>query len=262
MNYAYVTINVLDMWAEPSFDSERVNQVLFGEILKFQGDATGTFLSAIEADGYQGWVDKRLVKEIDDNTAIGYPKRSTCRVNTATAEIADGAAPFFLYYGTKLVCIRDEADNKLCQLPDGNEIKLKANQVTRLGGTKDERVDGLNVVGEARKFLGVPYLWGGITSAGVDCSGLVQIVFARFGTRLPRDTKDQVNCGHPVDRTETEPGDLLFFDRHVAIDMGDNMIIHASRAEGGVRISSLAEKDENYRRDLDNKFAAARRVIC
>jgi cell wall-associated NlpC family hydrolase len=122
-------------------------------------------------------------------------------------------------------------------------------------------VSAAGVIREARRFLGVPYLWGGISPAGFDCSGFVRAIFSRFGIRVPRDTRDQVKAGIKVDRVNVRPGDLLFFNRHVGIALRHNRMIHASLGGGGVGINSLRPGDDDYRKDLDDSFVTARRLL-
>ena len=101
---------------------------------------------------------------------------------------------------------------------------------------------GERAVAVARRELGVPYVWGGESPSGFDCSGLVQYVYARLGVELPRVAADQFGAGRHVSRSELEPGDLVFFDHlgHVGIYIGGGMFIHAPHTGTVVQISSLA----------------------
>jgi peptidoglycan DL-endopeptidase CwlO len=99
------------------------------------------------------------------------------------------------------------------------------------------------VVAIALRYLGVPYVWGGSTPAGFDCSGFVMYVYAQVGVSLPHYTGAQWNMGVPVARSDLEPGDLVFFDGlgHVGIYIGGDQFVHAPHTGDVVKISSLDE---------------------
>lgn len=99
------------------------------------------------------------------------------------------------------------------------------------------------VVGIAMQYLGVPYVWGGASPAGFDCSGLVQFVYAQVGVSLPHFAAGQYSYGVPVSRDQLEPGDLVFFDGlgHVGIYIGNGEFIHAPHTGDVVKISSLSD---------------------
>ena len=120
-------------------------------------------------------------------------------------------------------------------------------------------VMGNAIVTEAAKYLDVPYVWGGTSPEGFDCSGLVQYVCASLGITVDRVAEDQFRNGVPVNRDELMPGDLIFFEQngyihHVGIYAGDNMMIHAPHTGDVVRYASL--DNEYYQRE----YAGARRV--
>jgi cell wall-associated NlpC family hydrolase len=105
---------------------------------------------------------------------------------------------------------------------------------------------GQKIVDTAKQYLGVPYVWGGSTPSGFDCSGLTQYVFRAHGINLPRTTKEQWTVGKSISKSQLEIGDLVFFANtytsgisHVDIYVGDNQFIHASSSKG-VIISSLS----------------------
>lgn len=99
------------------------------------------------------------------------------------------------------------------------------------------------VVAIARAHLGLPYVWGGSSPAGFDCSGFVMYVYSRVGIALPHNAAKQYRYGTLVTRERLEPGDVVFFDglRHNGIYIGDGRFIHARRRGGGVMISGLGE---------------------
>ena len=116
------------------------------------------------------------------------------------------------------------------------------------------------IIATAKKYIGVPYLWGGTTPSGFDCSGYVQYVFKTHGISLPRVSRDQYTAGYAVSRSNLKPGDLVFFNTsgsgvsHLGIYLGDNQFIHASTSKG-VTISLLSS---SY---WSSRYLGARRVI-
>ena len=157
----------------------------------------------------------------------------------------------------------DDTPRKLARigLPDDQNRILKASAIAPTGSEGHKRVAGSMLVAEASRFLGVPYLWGGVSPNGFDCSGLVQTICRRFGIHVPRDTKDQIAIGTEIPREQVVTGDLLFFKRHVGFAIGTDRIIHSSVGGSGVRINSLRAGMADYREDLDRDFNQARRIV-
>lgn len=124
----------------------------------------------------------------------------------------------------------------------------------------NENSTGAKIVADAKKYLGVPYVWGGTTPSGFDCSGLTFYVMRENGISIPRTSETQYNAGTYVSRSNLQPGDLVFFENtyregisHVGIYVGNGQFIHA--ASSGVIISNLSS---SY---YDSRYYGARRVI-
>jgi len=121
-------------------------------------------------------------------------------------------------------------------------------------------VDDYAVLTIAARHLGTPYIFGGASAGGFDCSGLVRTVFAEVGTALPHSAREQFNMGERIAPEELQPGDLVFFRTyragasHVGIYYGDGLFIHAASRGGEVKIDSL---DQGYFR---SRYLGARRV--
>jgi soluble lytic murein transglycosylase-like protein len=139
---------------------------------------------------------------------------------------------------------------------------LTAPRTVAGGAAAGASAGGLGVVDEAKKYLGIPYLWGGTDpDKGLDCSGLVQLVYSKFGIDLPRVSYQQATAGRPVaSLAEARPGDILAFDSpvdHVAIYIGNNKMIEAPRTGLDVRIIDVYETPTAIRRVLPDAPAVA-----
>jgi cell wall-associated NlpC family hydrolase len=146
--------------------------------------------------------------------------------------------------------LRIEAQRRLqAQLVAQRQAVLEAQQNDVVGATA-VTPEGISVappsrfggaVGIAMQYLGVPYVWGGASPGGFDCSGLVMYVFGQLGISLPHHAADQFNYGVPVSRDQLEPGDLVFFDGlgHVGIYIGGGQFVHAPHTGDVVKISSM-----------------------
>mgnify|MGYP003882191207 CR=1 FL=1 len=142
-------------------------------------------------------------------------------------------------------------------LPDGRTAEVQSSDIQRVGSK-------ITISSIVREVIGCPYIWGGKSTFGFDCSGLVQFIFDLLGIRLPRDSKDQATVGKRVSSLRSlMPLDLVFFGKgsnvdHVAIHWRDLAILHCS---GYVRFESLRSGDKSFRKDLRAGFAVARRIL-
>jgi cell wall-associated NlpC family hydrolase len=161
--------------------------------------------------------------------------------------------------------IRKEGSDFVVELPDGQTRKV-ASSASELRQPPHARIDV--ICASARQLLDTPYLWGGKTKSGVDCSGLVQVSFAAGGVSVPRDADEQCHMGQLTgtrwSRAAMQRGDTLYFINangrvsHTGLYLGDDQYIHA--VSPVVRINSFNPDDENYDAARDGSFAFARRL--
>ena len=225
MKYGLCPLSIAPVRLEPSDSSEMVTQVLYGELMKVLESRKKWSRIRLAFDGYEGWIDNKQFQTIDKNE---YEKLIT-------------VPPV---YASDLVDFVTTQDNQLLTVPMGSSLHVSEFlQHYFEGHTITGVQDKSNLVETALLFLNAPYLWGGKTPFGIDCSGFTQMVYKLNGYELLRDASMQAGQGEPLSFIEeSEPGDLVFFDNaegqiiHVGIIMGDNYIIHA---HGKVRIDRL-----------------------
>lgn len=152
--------------------------------------------------GYPGWLRRaHLAPPPEATDARAAVTRSQARADT-------GTGPMVLSYGTCLPLVGSHGARIQLTVPGGGQVRLNRADVDTTGGTEG---DPSEVLASARHFVGLPYLWGGTSGWGLDCSGFVHLVNRRFGRRVPRDAADQQADLSPVDPGCAAPGDLYFF---------------------------------------------------
>jgi len=259
------TTNLLDLRIRPAHDAERASQLFFGEPVQVLSRRR-EFVRVRQVDGYWGWADHRFLANIGRGEFTDWTTQVNAVISSGRASVyADKngrpAPPYFLLYGTQVRAVRVRDGFSALLLPGGAKVYVRSAHLRSINKISAKKLTGDRLLTEAKKFLGVPYLWGGVSPLGFDCSGLVRTLFGAFGHRLPRDTSRQIKVGRKVDRNSIRTGDLLFFKRHVGLAIGRTRLLHASRGGGGVRINSLNPGEPDYRKDLDRDFNQARRLL-
>ncbi|MCD0471646.1 C40 family peptidase [Flavobacterium sp. JAS] len=228
--FGICNLAIVPVRSEPSDRSEIVTQLLFGEHIEILERQNQWARIKIQFDDYEGWVDSKQYQVISE---ANYNQLS----NEAIILNAD------------LIDYISAPDNLLLPIPLGASLSFLNNSEINTSnfefeGTKTSGIKPKSaLINTAFMYLNAPYLWGGKTPFGIDCSGFTQMVYKLNGYKIHRDASQQALDGEPLSFIEeSEAGDLAFFDNdegniiHVGIIMDNNYIIHAS---GKVRIDRL-----------------------
>ncbi|MBC7744768.1 MAG: C40 family peptidase [Flavobacterium sp.] len=253
--FGVCNLSLVPLRAEPSDRSEMVSQLLFGDHFKILEKKESWILILTSYDDYKGWIDFKQYAEVDfatfeilnkQQTIIGFNIHQAVQ-NIATGEVLNLVAASYLpaYQNGKFYIGKTFYSTLLPALmPDINLFSSKISEA-------------------AYFYLNTPYLWGGRSPFGIDCSGFCQMVFKQFAIKLKRDAWQQAEQGDMVNfLQEAQPGDLAFFDNaegkivHVGMMLNNNQIIHAS---GRVKIDRI-DTEGIYSSEL-KKYTHKLRII-
>jgi gamma-D-glutamyl-L-lysine dipeptidyl-peptidase len=276
--YGVVNLSVANLRSKPEHPEELSTQALLGTPLKVYKKKGGwhlvqtpdEYISWIDNSGFQlmtkpeldNWLNSEKIIYIKDyGFAYEQPDENLQRVS----DLVIGG--LLKYEGE---------ENGFCKVtfPDNRTAFVKKDECEMFDEWLSSRnPTAENIINTAKMFMGIPYLWGGTSAKGFDCSGFTKIVCYLNGFVIPRDASQQVHTGVDVDTEKNpdklQPGDFLYFGRkatpnskeritHVAIYIGNGDYIHAS---GRVRINSFDKDNPNYNAYRDDSFVRAKRVL-
>ena len=225
MQYGICSLSIVPLRLEASDASKLVSQLLYGDFFKVLEQRKKWSKIRLDFDGYEGWIDNKQYFKISESEF----------------KTLQQSAPI---YATDLVEFIENTSKELIPIPLGASLNgLSILKHFHDGNTTTGVLPKSNILNTASFYLNSPYLCGGKTPFGIDCSGFTQMAYKLNGYKLFRDAYEQATQGEALSFIEeSEPGDLAFFDNnegniiHVGIIMKDNYIIHA---HGKVRIDRL-----------------------
>lgn len=276
--YAVVKISVANLRKTPNHASELVTQGLMGSPYKVLKEKNGWYL-VVGPDHYNGWADNGGIKLFspDAYKDFEHAEKVICTSLTGTvwSEGGKSSDPVSdLVAGDIMLLTGLSGKYYHVTLPDGRTGYVESGDCrlfSQFAG--NVKADPASLVSTSRILLGIPYLWGGTSVKGMDCSGLTKTVYFLNGIILPRDADQQARVGKTVDFRKDfrslKPGDLLFFGQkagkgpedeitHVAMWIGDMRYIQSS---GRVKINSMDSTAQDFDRYNFNRYVQANRIL-
>ncbi len=277
--FGIVRVSVANVRSKPSHPAEMATQTVLGWSVRVLKKQSGWYLVHTDPDGYLGWVEELQLTLVTEEELKAWTAKArvivTAPVTVVRERAAADAAPVTdVVIGGLLSNEGTEGAWLKVSLPDGRRGYIRGEETQDFETWRAAiRPAAGNIEKTALQFVGTPYLWGGTSSKGFDCSGYVKTVLRLNGIEMPRDTDQQAEQGTAVSIDGgfdlLRKGDLLFFgtraaagrpDRisHVGIYVGDGEFLHAS---GLVRRNSLLPSSPIYSESLRNRLLRVRRIL-
>ncbi len=274
---AVINISVANLRSKPKHSAELATQATLGTPVKVLKKEGGWYYIQTP-DKYLSWVDEggitlmgnQRFKEWKSSAKIIYTKT----YGQAYATGSEKAFVSDLVAGDILEFVKLSNDHFAVTYPDKRIALVRTNEAeSYFGWINDMNATQDDLVATSKEMMGVPYLWGGTSTKGMDCSGFTKTIYFLNGMVIPRDASQQVHTGKQIDKDRKfenlEKGDLLFFGKkasdttkervvHVGMWIGNNEFIHASNM---VRVSSIDRNAENFDEYNLNRYLRAKRIL-
>ena len=266
LDVGVINDTVVDVFREPDTKSERVTQALYNQPARILGSSE-SWTKVKVVDGYTGWIKSKYLE--NDLSSINYCNFKfrviiTSKIKKIYAKAGSDIALITAVMGSEFYSKNKKDGWYEIALPGNKTGWIDESGCIQLApGTHIPKTSPEDFVLTAGKFKGTVYLWGGVSSRGMDCSGLTYICGRINGVDLPRDADKQFSIGENVkDLSVARPGDLIFLGNggnpevisHVMIYIGNNQVLHASKSKGSVIISPLDDT-------LKNRIVGIRRIF-
>ena len=269
--FGIVNVSVTPMREEPRHSSQMVDQAIMGNVVRLLKYDNGWYLAQTHYD-YVGWINKSglfVTNESGRNSWQGKAEKSfTGLQNLIRSEPDNNSLPISDIVLNNVVISKPYDDDwSLIHLPDGRKGYLKSKSLRYFNTKNQNNIHSGDIISDAKRMMGTPYLWGGNSTKGNDCSGFTQTVFKANNIQIPRDARQQALIGTPIlpsqDWSNILPGDLLFFGRkdkvtHVGISLGQKDFIHQG---GKVGINSLDKTSPEFNQGRFESFLFIRRIL-
>ncbi|WP_057936475.1 C40 family peptidase [Algoriphagus resistens] len=274
---ALVTISVANIRSNPKHSAELATQALMGTPLNVLKEDDGWFLVQTP-DGYLSWVDRAGIHLMDEAELEHWFREPKVVFTALTGHVwqnTDQTEMVSDLVAGNILTLQEESNDQLkVSLPDGRQGWISTKEVQNWESWIASReTSPESLISTAKQMMGTPYLWGGTSIKGVDCSGFTKTIYYLNGQIIPRDASQQINEGELVDADKNwenlQVGDLLFFgvkgtaekkERvvHVGMWIGNGEFVHS---RGLVRISSFDPESPNYDAYELGRYLRTKRIV-